>query len=324
MRIDDVLVVGGAGFIGHHVCAELARHGVKLTVPARRRERAKDLILLPTVDVVEADVNQAGVLERLVRNKQAVINLVGILHGRRGRAAERGPNNYGPDFARAHVELPQAIIAACRAMGVRRLIHVSAIGASPQAPSQYLRSKGIGEQVVLAAEDLDATVFRPSVVFGPEDKFLNTFARLAGFLPVLAIPCPDARFQPVYVRDVARAIALSLDDMVSHGWRYDLGGPRQYTLKELVELVCRITGRRRWVVGLPDRLARLQAWALEMLPGELMSRDNLDSMKVPSVTSAPFPFGIQPEVVEAVVPSYLPPVDPFELYPALRLRKRRP
>ena len=324
MRIDDVLVVGGAGFIGHHVCAELARHGVKLTVPARRRERAKDLILLPTVDVVEADVNQPGVLERLVRNKQAVINLVGILHGRRGRAAERGPNNYGPDFARAHVELPQAIIAACRAMGVRRLIHVSAIGASPQAPSQYLRSKGIGEQVVLAAEDLDATVFRPSAVFGPEDRFLNTFARLAGFLPVLAIPCPDARFQPVYVRDVARAIALSLDDMVSHGWRYDLGGPRQYTLKELVELVCRITGRSRWVVGLPDRLARLQAWALEMLPGELMSRDNLDSMKLPSVTSAPFPFGLQPEAVEAVVPSYLPPVDPFELYPALRLRKRRP
>ena len=324
MRIDDVLVVGGAGFIGHHVCAELARRGLKLTVPARRRERAKDLILLPTVDVVEADVNEPGVLERLVRNKQAVINLVGILHGRRGRAAERGPNDYGPDFANAHVELPQAIIAACRAMGVRRLIHVSAIGASPQAPSQYLRSKGIGEQVVLAAEDLDVTVFRPSVVFGPEDKFLNTFARLAGFLPVLAIPCPDARFQPVYVRDVARAIALSLDDMVSHGWRYDLGGPRQYTLKELVELVCRITGRSRWVVGLPDRLARLQAWAFEMLPGELMSRDNLDSMKVPSVTSAPFPFGIQPEVVEAVVPSYLPPVDPFELYPALRLRKRRP
>ena len=324
MRIDDVLVVGGAGFIGHHVCAELARHGVKLTVPARRRERAKDLILLPTVDVVEADVNQPGVLERLVRNKQAVINLVGILHGRRGRAAERGPNDYGPDFASAHVELPQAIVAACRATGVRRLIHVSAIGASPQAPSQYLRSKGIGEQVVLAAEDLDVTVFRPSVVFGPEDRFLNTFARLAGFLPVLAIPCPEARFQPVYVRDVARAIALSLDDMVSHGWRYDLGGPRQYTLKELVELVCRITGRSRWVVGLPDRLARLQAWALEMVPGELMSRDNLDSMKLPSVTSAPFPFGLQPEAVEAVVPSYLPPVDPFELYPALRLRRRRP
>jgi NADH dehydrogenase len=323
VKISDVLVVGGSGFIGHHVCAELARRCLKVTVPTRRRERAKDLILLPTVDVVQADVGAPGVLERLARNKQAVVNLVGVLHSRRGRASERGPNDYGPDFAQAHVELPQAIISACRAAGVRRLVHVSALGAAPQAPSQYLRSKGIGEQAVLAAEDLDVTVFRPSVVFGPEDRFLNRFAALARWLPALALPCPQARFQPVYVGDVARAIAASLDDMVSHGWRYDLGGPREYTLRELVELVCRVTGRRRWILGLPDGLARLQAWLLERLPGKLMSRDNLDSMKVASVTSAPFPFGIQPQPLEAVVPSYLPPVDPFEQYPALRVGARR-
>ena len=323
MKISDVLVVGGSGFIGHHVCAELARRCLKVTVPTRRRERAKDLILLPTVDVVQADVGAPGVLERLARDKQAVVNLVGVLHSRRGRASERGPNDYGPDFAQAHVELPQAIISACRAAGVRRLVHVSALGAAPQAPSQYLRSKGIGEQAVLAAEDLDVTVFRPSVVFGPEDRFLNRFAALARWLPALALPCPQARFQPVYVGDVARAIAASLDDMVSHGWRYDLGGPREYTLRELVELVCRITGRPRWILGLPQGLARLQAWLLERLPGKLMSRDNLDSMKVASVTSAPFPFGIQPQPLEAVVPSYLPPVDPFEQYPALRVGARR-
>ncbi|HEX7054719.1 MAG TPA: complex I NDUFA9 subunit family protein [Burkholderiales bacterium] len=324
MKIDDVLVVGGSGFIGRHLCAELARRSVKVTVPTRRRERVKEsLILLPTVDVVQADVNAPGVLERLARGKQAVINLVGVLHGRRGRANERGPNDYGPDFARAHVELPQAVVSACRAAGVRRLLHMSSLGASPQAPSQYLRSKGIGEQVVLAAEDLDVTVFRPSVVFGPEDRFLNTFAALARYLPVIALPCPQARFQPVYVGDVARAMAASLDDMVSHGWRYELAGPREYTLRELVELVCRITGRSRWIIGLPDRLAYLQAWLLEHLPGKLMSRDNLDSMKVPNVTRAPFPFGIQPQALEAVLPSYLPPVDPFEAYPALRLRARR-
>jgi NADH dehydrogenase len=323
VKISDVLVVGGAGFIGHHVCAELARRCLKVTVPTRRRERAKDLILLPTVDVVEADVGAPGVLDRLTRNKQAVINLAGVLHSRSGRKNERGPNDYGPDFAQTHVELPQAIVSACRAAGVRRLVHLSALGAAPQAPSQYLRSKGIGEQVVLAAEDLDITVFRPSVVFGPEDRFLNRFATLARYLPVLALPCPQARFQPVYVADVARAIAASLDDMVSHGWRYDLGGPREYTLRELVELVCRITGRRRPIVGLPGRLAHLQAWLLEHLPGKLMSRDNLDSMKVASVTGAPFPFGIQPQPVEAVLPSYLPPVDPFEQYPALRVGARR-
>jgi NADH dehydrogenase len=323
VKITDVLVVGGSGFIGRHVCAELARRCLKVTVPTRRRERAKHLILLPTVDVVQADISAPGVLERLVRGKQAVINLVGVLHGRRGRAAERGPNDYGPDFARAHVEVPQAIVSACRAAGVRRLVHVSALGASPQAPSQYLRSKGIGEQVVFAAEDLDVTVFRPSVVFGPEDQFLNRFAGLARLLPVLALPSPEARFQPVYVGDVARAIASSLDDMVSHGWRYELGGPREYSLRELVELVCRMTGRRRWIVGLPGGLARLQAWVLEHLPGKLMSRDNLDSMKVPSVTGAAFPFGIQPQPIEAVAPSYLPPVNPFEEYPSLRIGTHR-
>lgn len=308
MKIDDVLVVGGSGFLGRHLCAELARRSLKVTVPTRRRERAKEaLILLPTVDVVQANVNAPGALERLMRGKQAVVNLVGILHGRRGRASERGPNDYGPDFAHAHVELPQAIVSACRATGVRRLVHVSALGASAQAPSQYLRSKGIGEQVVFAAEDLDVTVFRPSVMFGPEDKFLNRFAALTRFFPAIALPAPQARFQPVYVSDVARAIAVSLDDMVSHGWRYDLGGPREYTLRELVELVCRITGRNRWVFGLPDRLARIQAWLLEHLPGQLMSRDNLDSMKVPNVTSAPFPFAIQPQAIEAVLPSYLAP-----------------
>jgi NADH dehydrogenase len=323
VKISDVLVVGGAGFIGHHVCAELARRLVKVTVPTRRRERAKDLILLPTVDVVEADVGAPGVLERLLRNKQAVINLAGVLHSRRGRRSERGPNDYGPDFAQAHVELPQAIVSACRASGVRRLVHMSSLGASPQAPSEYLRSKGVGEQAVLAAEDLDVTVFRPSVVFGPEDRFLNRFATLARVSPVLALPCPEARFQPVYAGDLARALVTSLDDMVSHGWRYDLGGPREYTLRELVELVCRITCRRRAIVGLPNGLARMQAWLLEHLPGRLMSRDNLDSMKVPSVTSAPFPFGIAPQPIEAVLPSYLPPVDPFEQYPALRIGTRR-
>jgi uncharacterized protein YbjT (DUF2867 family) len=323
VKIDDVLVIGGSGFIGRHLCNELATRAVKVTVPTRRRERAKHLILLPTVDVVEADINAPGVLERLTRNKQAVINLVGILHGRTGRADERGPNGYGPDFARAHVELPQAIISACRATGVRRLVHVSALGAAPQAPSQYLRSKGIGEQAVFAAEDLDVTVFRPSVIFGPEDKFLNRFAALARFLPAIALPGAQARFQPVYVRDVARAMAASLDELVSHGWRYELAGPREYTLKELVELVCRITGRPRWIFGLPERLAYVQAWMLEKLPGELMSRDNLDSMKLASVTSAPFPFDIEPQALEAVAPTYLAPPGPLSLYPTLRERARR-
>jgi uncharacterized protein YbjT (DUF2867 family) len=308
MRFDKVLVLGGSGFIGRHLVAELVRRGVRVTVPSRRRERAKHLILLPTVDVVEADISARGVLEQLLRGQNAVINLVGVLHG---------------DFARAHVELPLAAVAACHSAGVKRLLHMSALGAAPDAPSEYQRSKAKGEQAVLDAEDLQVTVFRPSVVFGPEDRFLNRFATMARFLPLLAVPCPNARFQPVYVGDVARAMATALPETESHGKRYDLGGPREYTLKELVELVCLFTHRRRLVIGLPDKLSYMQAWMLERLPGKLMTRDNYRSMRVPNSTNAEFPFGLERSALEAVAPAYLAPSGPRERYPQLRWRARR-
>ena len=308
MKFDKVLVLGGSGFIGRHLVAALVRRGIRVTVASRRRERAKPLILLPTVEVVEADINRPGVLERLARGQDALVNLVGVLHG---------------DFARVHVELPLAAVSACRASGVKRLLHMSALGASRDAPSEYQRSKAKGEQAVLDADDLEVTVFRPSVIYGPEDKFLNRFAFMSRFMAVLAVPCPQARFQPVYVGDVAQAIAASLEDTEAHGKRYDLGGPREYTLKELVELVCAFTHRRRLVIGLPERLSYLQAWVLEKLPGRLMTRDNYRSMQVPNTTNAEFPFGITPQALEAVAPAYLTPSGPRERYPQLRWRARR-
>jgi NADH dehydrogenase len=308
MKLDNILVLGGSGFVGRHLAAALATQGLRLTVPTRRRERAKHLLPLPTVDVVEADIMAPGSLEALARGKQAVVNLVGILHG---------------DFERAHVQLPRAVVAACRASGVKRLIHMSALGASSAAPSEYLRSKALGERVVLDAADLAATMFRPSVIFGPEDRFLNTFACLARWFFVLPIACPQARFQPVYVGDVARAMAQALDEPDSHGKVYELGGPHEYSLRELVELVCAITGRHRLVVGLPGRLGYLQAWAMEKLPGRLMTRDNLRSMQVPSVAAGPFPFGIRPQALDALAPTYLAPAGPRERYPQLRWRARR-
>ncbi len=323
MKFENVLVVGGSGFIGRHVCAALAAESIDITVPSRRRERAKHLILLPTVNVVEADVLAPGVLERLVAGHQAVINLVGVLHSRRGRRDERGPNDYGPDFARLHVELPQAIVAACRANGVKRVLHVSALGVSPTAPSEYLRSKAIGEQALLAADDLQVTVFRPSVLFGPEDRFLNNFAALARLLPVLAVPCPQARFQPVYVGDVARAMLRALDDPATHGKAYELCGPRQYSLKELVDYVCRLSGHHRLVLGLSERMSYWQAALLERMPGRLMTRDNYRSMQQPSVCSGAFPFGIEPQPLEAVAPTYLTPSLPRGRYSQLRWRARR-
>jgi NADH dehydrogenase len=200
---------------------------------------------------------------------------------------------------------------------------MSALGASPDAPSEYLRSKARGEQTVLAARELEVTVFRPSVIFGPEDAFLNTFATLARLFPVLPIACPGARFQPVYVGDVARAMSHALGDLEAVGKLYQLCGPRQYTLKELVEFACRQTGRDRPVLGLPPRLASLQAFVMEKLPGKLITRDNLRSMQVPNVCSGGFPFGIQPQALEAAAPAYLSPSGPRERYPLLRWRARR-
>jgi NADH dehydrogenase len=319
----NVLVVGGSGFVGRHLVAALAARGCRVTVPARRRERAKHLVLLPTVEVVEADVNRPGVLARLTAGCDTVINLAGVLHSRRGRRDERGPNDYGPDFAQVHVELAQAVVNACRAAGVKCLLHMSALGADPKAPSEYLRSKGIAERAALAAEDLAVTVFRPSVIFGPEDSFLNLFATLTKFLPVIVLACPQARFQPVYVGDVVQAFLASLEEREARGKRYELGGPKQYTLRELVETVCAITGRRRLIVGLGERMSMAQARMLELLPGKLMTRDNVRSMQVPSVCSTPFPFGIEPAALEALAPSWLAPVGPRERYPALRTHARR-
>ena len=327
MKFTHVLAVGGSGFIGRHLVAALAARGLRIIVPTRRRERAKHLILLPTVEVVDADVLAPGVLERLAARCQAVVNLVGILHSRRGRRDERGPNDYGPDFARVHVELPQAIIRACRATGARRLLHISALGAGVNAPSEYLRSKAIGERAVLAAEDLEATVFRPSIVFGPEDRFLNQFAMLTRVAPVIAVPCPGARFQPVYVGDVVRAMLASLEDPEARGQSYELCGPRVHTMQELVELVCRMTGRRRLVFGLPDFASRMQAAFMGRLPGplKLMTSDNYRSLQVPNVCTSgqPLPFGLVPQPLEAIAPTWLAPAGPRERYPELRWRARR-
>ena len=309
MKYDNILVVGGSGFVGRHLVAALAAGGANVVVPTRRRERAKHLILLPTVDVVEVDAREAKALAGLAAGCTAAVNLAGILHG--------------PDFKLAHVELAQAVVNACHMVGIKRLLHVSALGADPAAPSEYLRSKGIGEQAVLAADDLEVTVFRPSVIFGPEDRFLNLFATLAALSPVLALASPEARFQPVYVGDVVQAMLAALESRDAGGKRYDLCGPHECTLRELMEFVCAVTGRRRLIVGLPESLAWLQAWFMEWLPVKLLTRDNLLSMRVPSVCDCAFPFGIRPAALQSTAPGWLASAAMRERFDELRWRARR-
>lgn len=307
MQISQICVIGGAGFVGRHLCQQLAAQGYRVRVPTRDRERAKALILLPTVDVVVADVQDPAALAAMVRGCDAVINLVGVLHDARGK---RG-------FAAAHVELARKVVAACRANKVRRLLQMSAFGAAMDAPSAYLRSKGEAETIVRES-GLDFTIFRPSVIFGPDDSFLNMFACLLRALPVIVLASPGARFQPVYVDDVAAAFVRALPDMKTFGQSYALCGPQRYTLRELVAYVGRITGRQRPILGLNRALSYCQAYAMEWLPVKLMTRDNLRSMEVDSVSDSVFPFGIKPRALEAVAPMWLATRTPRARYQRFR------
>ena len=313
MEITTVAILGGSGFAGKHICQALAAEGYRARVATRARERAKEqLILLPTVDLVTVDVHDPAQLAAFVRGTEAVINLVGVLHDGRGNAS----------FQAAHVELARKVVAACRECGVARLLHMSALAADRNAPSRYLRTKGEAEAIVRES-GLAWTVFRPSVIFGREDRFLNMFAMLLRLAPVLFLASPNARFQPVFVEDVAASFVKSLEDLASAGKGYDLCGPRVYTLRELVVFVARVLNRRRLVIGLNDSLSYLQALALELLPVKLMTRDNYYSMKVDSVCSCEFPFGITPKALEAVAPSYLGRRTPRAHYQRFRGRAGR-
>jgi len=306
-----ILVLGGTGFVGRHFCekaAELnARFDTRLTVPTRRLAGAKHIQTLPWVDPIAADVHDGASLMQLVAGHDAVVSLVAILHG--NEAA----------FNHVHVELMQKLVRACQATGVKRVVHVSALGASTNAPSMYQRSKAAGE-AVLTASGLDVTILRPSVIFGADDKFLNLFAKLQSVFPVMPLAGADTRFQPVWVEDVAQALVHLLlgresVDIKNRGASrkvYEACGPDVFTLRELVQLAGSLSGHPRPVIGLPAALGRLQALFMELAPGEpLMSRDNLDSMAVDNVASGRLPglqaLGLHPTPLVAVAPSYLGP-----------------
>ncbi len=299
----NILLIGGTGFLGTAVVRELARRRATaescFTLPTRRRERAKHLLVLPTAQVVEADVHDHATLARLMAGQDAVISLVGVLRGGEGEP-------YGKGFARAHVELPRKIAAAAKAAGVRRVLHLSALKAAADAPSGYLRSKAAGEAALRDA-GLDLTLFRPSVIFGPGDAFLTLFAKLARIAPAFPLAGAAARFQPVWVEDVAASVTDSLARPESIGAAYDLCGPKQYSLRELVAYAAAVSGHPRAVIGLPEAIAWLQAWAMEFIPNGPMTRDNIRSMRVASVcdSGCTLPFGRIATPLETVAPTYL-------------------
>jgi uncharacterized protein YbjT (DUF2867 family) len=313
-----VLLLGGTGFVGRSLCERLVALGtdLRLTVATRRLAHAKSVQFLPTVDPVECDVHDDAQLTRLVAGHDAVVNLVAILHGS------------AADFQKVHVQLARRLANACASAGVQRVLHVSALGVSADAPSNYLRSKAEAEAVLKAAP-LDLSVLRPSVIFGQGDSFLNLFAALQSVFPVMPLAGTEARFQPVWVEDVSEALLRCLQRPQTIGKTYECAGPQVLTLRELVQLSGRLCGHERAVLALPESLGRLQAQAMELMPGTpLMSRDNILSMRVPNVATGQLPgldtLGIEAASLQAVAPSYLSPdqgVARFNRWRALRSQR---
>ncbi len=287
----NILLIGGTGFVGGAIARRLAKADFCVTLPTRRPERVRHLTVLPTARIVQADVHDEAALAKLMVGQDAVISLVGLLKG---------------NFQRAHAELPGKIACAAKAVGVPRLLHISALAAAPDAPSQYLRSKAAGE-VALKAAYPDATIFQPSVIFGQGDSFLTLFAGLLKLAPIVPLACADARFQPVWIEDVVAALIASLDHPESRGQTYPLCGPREYTLQQLVAYAGQVSGHPRPIIGLPFAFSILQAFLMEFLPRGPMTRDNVWSMQVPNICAAgcTLPFGLTATPLEAVAPGYL-------------------
>lgn len=314
MEIRTVCVLGGGGFVGRHLVSELTRRHYRTRVLTRRPQRHREVLVFPGCELVATDVHDRDSLAAGIAGCEAVVNLVGILNERPGTDMK---------FDGVHAALPEQVGKVCREQGVRRLLQMSALNASADAPSEYLRTKSQGEDAAHAAagDALTVTSFRPSVIFGQGDGCYSRFATLLALSPlVFPLACAHARLQPVYVEDVARAMAGSLRDRGAAGQRYDLVGPRVYTLQEMVEYTAELCGLRRRVIALSDSASRLQARLMEFVPGRPFSTDNLLSLSVDSVSddNALPRLGIDPTSVESVVPRYVGNRSRSGIYSTLR------
>ena len=315
MHIKNTVVLGGSGFVGSAIVAKLVSAGYQVTVLTRRLDHAKHLSLLPGVTLKVCNVFDAQALRSALQGADAVINLLGILH-QSGKAS----------FTQVHEHLPVQLAKLCQDLGIKRLLHMSSLCAATDAPSLYLRSKGQAE-VALAGHvpALAITVFRPSIIFGRADQFINLFAGLIKHLPLVVLVKPNAKFQPVWVEDVATCFVASLNEPASFGLSYDLVGPKVYTFRALLKAIMQTLGVHKPILGLNDALSYAQAFLMECLPIKLMSRDNIRSMQVDSVSDQAFPewLELRPSALETVMPQYLIDQTPRGAYDRFRRKAAR-
>jgi len=297
MTAKTICVLGGTGFVGHQLISQLTRAGYYVIAPSRNRERHRSLQVLPKVDVIDADIHDEETLNALFIGCHAVINLTAILN-----------ENKRGEFKQVHIELVEKVINACKNAGVTRLLQMSALNAdADKGSSEYLRSKGEGEALALAAEGLDVTSFRPSVIFGEDDSFFNKFSELLLNLPVLPLTCPDSRMAPIYVSNVAEVMVKALNDRTTFGQSYELCGPKSYSLKELADYTNQLTGLKRTIIPLGDGMSAMMGRIMGMMPFKPFSYDNYLSLQTPAVCTGAFPsqFGVTPISIEIVVPKYI-------------------
>ena len=293
----NIVLVGGSGFLGRHVVRAFTKLGHRCTVLSRHPAQRRNMRLAKGARLLQCDVHDRDALTQAFADADAVVSMAGILN--------ESPFG-GNDFERVHVELVQTIVEACKASGVRRLIHVSALNAG-KGESRYLETKGRAEALLRDEQELDTTIFQPSVIFGPGDSFFNRFADLLRWTPVLPLACAGSRMQPVYAGDVAAAVAAALDDPATFGHSYELGGPAVYSLLELVRFTASTLGLRRCVVPQPDAFSYVQGVFMGLLPGAPFSLDNFRSLQTDNVTehNGLDYFQISPASIESVVPAYL-------------------
>jgi NADH dehydrogenase len=299
MKISTICILGGSGFVGRHLAAELGKRGYQCHIPTRRPHLHRHLQVIPGLQLLEMRDLSSASLQTAFTDCDAVINLIGILN-------ESG----SAKFDRLHTELVLDIVRAAQKVGVRRYLHMSALNANASSgSSHYLRSKGAGENHAHThgKPSLAVTSFRPSVIFGADDSFINRFKQLMQIPGPLPLACADARFAPVYIGDVVAAFANALEDPKTFGQSYELCGPETYTLREIIAYIAHLQGRSKWVLPLGDRLSRWQARLLEFVPGKPFTRDNYLSLQTPSICkqNGLAALGIQATPMDAIVPDYI-------------------
>jgi uncharacterized protein YbjT (DUF2867 family) len=294
-KICTIAVLGGSGFVGRHLLERMNDRGYTVRLLSRNGAMVGDQRTLPRVQVMSGDPYDPSTLAALFQGCDAVINLVGILN-------ESGFGGAG--FQRAHVELPDRVMAAMQVVGVRRYLHMSSLGVG-KGESHYLKSRALAAERVVSS-GLDWTIFEPSVIFGPGDGLVVRFASLLKLAPVLPLARPNALLTPVYVGDVVRVMLAALDG-AAVAKRLELVGPKQYRLIELVQLIAARARSNSVIVPLPDALGRLQALAMDFVPGKPFSTDNYLSLKVDSVSNQNTlaAFGIMPTALESVIDGYV-------------------